>query len=257
MANKYTRKSKQTLLKKPDEFVSFWTRIILAIRPYTRPISIGLGAFVVIVLTVWLVDHFVVVAQEDATEQLGRAMRIYEAELDTGEAKADDAAKDDVKAEGDVPRFKTEKERAEATLAELDQLMKKHGSTRAAHRGLLFQGGVFFALGRYDEAEVAYKKFLDKAEADNSLRFLAREGVALCEEARGRLDQALVLYQEMGRGGGDFYRDRAMYAEARLYEKKGDGKKAAEVYKEILAKTPQTLLRDDISGRLALLGATP
>jgi tetratricopeptide (TPR) repeat protein len=85
------------------------------------------------------------------------------------------------------------------------------------------------------------------------LAALAKEGVGLSLEAQGKLDEALTAYTQLEPSSGDFYKDRAMYAQARIYQKKGDKEKAKSIYQQILTKQPQTLLKDEIQTRLASL----
>ena len=64
--------------------------------------------------------------------------------------------------ENPVPRFKTEKERADATLKALDEFDKKYARLVDGGEATLFRAGVYFDLGRLDEAATAYAKFLEE-----------------------------------------------------------------------------------------------
>lgn len=256
MANKYTRKSK-TPIPQSDEFVSFWQRAYDFISPYGRPIAFGGGALLVMLAVIWMTDRFFVVRKQSATEMLGRVVRIYQAELLPDETKPEDAKAKEVKdtKDADIPRFKTAKERAEAALAELDKLIKEAGSSGAAEAAQLVRAGALFDLGRYTDAEAAYRGFLDQVSKNDKLALVAREGIGLSMEAQGKLDAALGSYQEMEKTGGDAYRDRAQFAQARVIAKKGDKKKAFDMYKQILDKSPTTPLREEIQAKQAQLAS--
>jgi predicted negative regulator of RcsB-dependent stress response len=250
VANKYTRKSK-TQIPQNDEFVSFWQRAYDFISPYGRPIAIGGGLLLVMLAAVWATDRLFVSRKQNATEMLGRVLRIYQAELLPEDAKPEDAKpKDD-----DTPRFKTAKERAEATVAELDKLMKEAGSSSAAEDAQLVRAGALFDLGRFADAEAAYRSFLDHVSKSDKLAVVAREGLGLSMEAQGKLDAALSAYQEIEKAGGDTYRDRAQFDQARVIAKKGDKKKAFDMYKQILEKSPTTPLREEIQAKQAQLAS--
>lgn len=251
MANKYTRKSK-TQIPQRDEFVSFWQRAYDVISPYGRPIAIGGGALLVMLAAIWTTDRFFVVRKQNATEMLGRVLRVYQAELLAEETKPEEAKPKDAK-DADVPRFKTAKERAEAALAEIDKLNKEAGSASAAESAQLVRAGALFDLGRYADAEAAYRSFLDQVSKNDKLALVAREGIGLSMEAQGKLDAALSSYQDMEKNGGDAYRDRAQFAQARVIAKKGDKKKAFDMYKQILDKSPTTPLREEIQAKQAQL----
>jgi tetratricopeptide (TPR) repeat protein len=240
--SKYNRKQRT---KPDDEFVGFWQKFFNAIEPYARAIGVSALSALVIVFAVWGISTWRDHKKEDAAEAFSRAVKIYDADLITD----DNPVKSDE--ENPTPRFKTDKERVDATIAELDALDKKFGG-EVSRDALLFRAGIYYDQGRFDEAASAYTRFLD-GQHQPSVTAVAREGLGLCHEARGKLDDALTAYQALEPKSGDYFRDRALYDQARVYLKKGDKKKASDLYKEVLAKVPTTPLRDEIQTQLALL----
>jgi len=244
--SKYTRKQRQA---PQDEFVGFWDKIFKKAEPYARAIGITVITAGVLIAVVWGVMSWMERKSQAATEAFGHAVRVYEAELQTG----DEPAKTDE--ENPVPRFKTEKERAEATLKELDEFDKKYGHSSTADEAMLFRAGVYYDLGRFDDSATAYEKFIKGAHA-SPLLLAAREGLGLCREQQGKLDDALAQYQQLEPKTGDFYRDRALWDQARVWQKKGDKKKAADRLKELVAKTPSSPLKDEAQTQIATLEGT-
>jgi tetratricopeptide (TPR) repeat protein len=244
--SKYTRKQRQA---PQDEFVGFWERLFKAAEPYARAIGIMAITAGVLIAVVWGVMSWMEKKSQAATEAFGRAVRIYEAELQTG----DEPAKTDE--ENAVPRFKTEKERAEATLKELDEFDKKYGRSSTADEATLFRAGVYYDMSRFDDAAGAYEKFLKTAHP-SPLVPTAKEGLGLCREQQGKLDEALAMYKQIEPKTGDFYRDRALWDEARVLQKKGDKKAAAEKLKELVAKVPSSPLKDEAQTQIAQLEGT-
>lgn len=247
--SKYNRKKENPAVATTDEFVGFWQKAFERTRPYARAIGWVLVGFVAVVGAVGGVSAWLEHRAEAATEAFGRAVRIFEADLQ-GEVKPD-AAKPDAPKDRDeaVPRFKTAKERAEATLAELDKL-----PPAAAKNAHLFRAGLLYDLERYEDARAAYARAADGSAPE--IAAVAREGVALCLEQLGKVDEALAAYEKVAPKGDkatEFYRDRALLAEGRLLEKKGDKQKAIERYKELIAKYAASTLREDAQNRLAIL----
>ena len=243
--SKYNRKHKKA---SDDEFVDFWTKLGKQLQPYARAIAITIGTAVVVWFIAYAFMSFFEHKAQVAAEQFGKAVKIYDADLlgDEPAPKTDD--------ENPIPRFKTDKERADASLAALDVLDKKWGGSDVARDALVFRAGIYYDLGRYDDAIATYGKFLKKVGGeDASLSAMAKEGIGLSLEAQNKLDDALQAYQGLEPKSGDFYRDRALYDQARIYKKKGDKTKAASLYNQILAKMPQSLLKDDVQQQLAIL----
>lgn len=247
--SKYTRTKETAQKAAPDQFIGFWQRLYEGLIPYFSRALVLLIFGIVVAGVSWGVSQWLEGRRERATEALGRAVRINEAELLSDKDKDKDK---DLDLESEIPRFKTANERAEATLKALDELDKSYGSSAAAQRGVLVRAGVQYDLGRYADAEASYRRFLnDKPRAD-SLVALAQEGMGLCAQARGDLPMALSVFENLA--SIPFYRSRALWNQAHIYTRQGNKKKAIEIYKELLSKaTPQDPMRDDIQNRLAAL----
>ena len=245
MAKRYTRKE----LKRPDQFQTFWTKVYEFLRTTSRPIAIGAIVTVVVLSGVSLYVHFSSSRKAQSSKALAHALRVLHSE-NTPVLEDPDAPRE--KPDGDIPQFKTEKDRRDAALVELDKVIASWSSTGAGRDARLVRAGLLYDLGRYDDAIAEYRAFLSRAPRGN-LKALGHEGLGYVYEAKGELDKALVEYRLIMQAG-DFYRDRALYDQARVQERKGDRPAAQKLYQEILDKTPMTPLRDDISNRLALLG---
>jgi predicted negative regulator of RcsB-dependent stress response len=244
VAKRYTRKE----LKRPDQFQSFWTRVYEFLKSTTRPLAIGTLAAIVIVAGIFLYANLAEKRRAEGTKALAQALRILNSET-TPQLEDPDAQKEHH--DGDVPKFKTEAERRDAAIKALDKVVKDWGSSAAGREALLVRAGVNYDLGKLDQALSDYKTFLSKGPKGN-LRAVAHEGLGYVYEAKGELDRALEQFRLIT-SSGDFYRDRALYNQARVMERKGDKPAAQKLYQEILDKSPTTPLRDDISNRLALL----
>ncbi len=246
--SKYHRKQRT---KGPDEFVDFWQKAYRVAEPYLRAIFFTVGTAVLVWFLAYGISTWFEHKAQAAAEQFGKAVKIYDADL-----LSDDAAPPKSDDENQVQRFKSEPERADATFAALDELEKKWSGSDVARDSLVFRAGVLYDLGRFDDAAARYRKFLDELKGkDAALSQLAKEGVGLCLEAQNKLDEALTAYQSLEPKQGDFYRDRALYDQARVFQKKGDKQKAAALYNQVLTKMPQSSLRDEIQSQLAVLEA--
>jgi len=247
-------------LKQPDQFVSFWTRftseaqrVIVARR---KPVMTGLGVLAGLITAALIVGELRERGAIRASQALARVEKIATADLipETGAAPKDDG----------VPHFKTDKERAEAALKEVDGFLTAEGRSPLRAEALLQKAGLLLDLDRADEATAIYTE-LTAARLDRNVRFLAQEGLGYAREAKGDLDGALAAFTALGeapesRSGKDeagaslgFYQDRALYHRARIAERKGNAAEATKLYREVLDKAPQTGLRDEVANRLAVL----
>jgi tetratricopeptide (TPR) repeat protein len=239
-------------LKRPDEFVSFWTKLGDAAARFAqerkRALSIGATALVTVLIGSVIVSQVSERKATTATDELLKVEKIATAELipESGAAPSDG-----------VPHFKTDKERAEAALKELDGFLAGAPRNPLRQEAVLERGPLLLQLGRAPEAASAYQGLLaDKL--DDRLRFLAHEGLGYALEAKGDLDGAAAAFGKLADDAtafqdGSFYKDRAGYHKARIAELRGNRNDAAKLYREVLDKNPTTSLRDEITNRLAVL----
>ena len=125
----------------------------------------------------------------------------------------------------------------------------EYGTTARAAR--------WFGAGRADDAISTYQSVLS-GKLEGRLRFLAIEGLGYAQEAKGDLTAASATFAKLGTEAGSdkeggFYKDRAVYHQARLAELRGNAGDAKKLYREVLDKNPNTSLRADITNRLAVL----
>lgn len=246
-------------LKRPDQFVDFWThawqRGVAFMGPRQKPAIAAGVALAVVLIGASLFNLWDGTRHLDAARKLSRIQEIANAELLSSDSSDSSPQKDDKKDE--VPRFKTQAERQGAVLKEVDQFLAGAAAAALKAEALVIKGGALLAVDRFDDAVGAYQAALD-ARLDARLRFLAHEGQGYAHEGKGDLDRAAAAFGKLEADAGEFggfYRDRALYQKARLAEMKGDSSGAVGIYKQILTKVPDTDLRDEITDRLALIEA--
>jgi tetratricopeptide (TPR) repeat protein len=233
-------------LKQPDQFVGIATRVSTSIAEFanahTRALVIGITTLATVIVGSVVLAQVSEGRHARASAALDHAQRVATAELTTpgGPPKEDG-----------VPHFATARERNEAALKEIDGYFTGSGVPLYLE-ALLVRGGLLLELDRADEATSVYEKLLNE-KIDDRLRFLAREGLGYAYERKGKLPEAQAVFTKLADDSGGFYKDRALYHEARLAELRGNPGDATRIYHEVLEKHPTTSLREDITNRLAVL----
>jgi hypothetical protein len=244
-------------LKQPDEFVSFWTRTASQASDFAaarkRALIIGATMLGTVIVGSLIFSSVSEGRSKRATESLMRVERIATAELRPDGTPTTNPDGTPLPDDG-APHFKTDKERAEAAIKELDAFLAGSGNPLKAEAKLQ-RGPLLLALGRAPEAVTTYEELL-AGKVDDRMRFLAQEGLGYALEAKGDLNAAAAAFAKLTEAGakaGGFYADRALYHQARMAELRGNAADAKKLYKEVLEKNPTTSLKDEISNRLAVL----
>jgi tetratricopeptide (TPR) repeat protein len=246
-------------LKQPDEFVNFWThagqRATQLANEYRRALLAGSTALLTVIVGMVIFSNVSERRAKTASDALARVGRVATAELRPEGAPATNPDGTPLADDG-VPHFKTDKERAEAALKELDAFVAMSGNPLRME-GKLQRGPLLLSLGRAPEAVSAYQEILS-GHVDDKLRFLAHEGLGYALEAKGDLPGALAAFDKLTEDAAafddtGFYKDRAGFHKARIAELQGNLVDAKRIYREVLDKNPTTSLRDEITNRLAIL----
>ena len=242
LMSKYTRK--KTKVEEKDDFVSFWEKAFVAAAPYARAVGVSGAVALLIVALAWGGVAWSQRRTESSTEALGKALKIYGAEVTTGDIEAKPEP-------NGPPKYKTDKERLEATLAEAKLVQKNHSGS-VTDEAALVEAAALFDLGKLEEALAIYQKIAGRQTG--AIQQLAHESWGLVLEQQGKLDEALKQYEQAVPLLGDFYRDRALFAQARVFIKKKDKKRAMELFTQIVQKIPTTALKDEMQNQITLLG---
>ncbi len=255
MAKSISRKE----LKQPDEFVSFWTHAAERANRFANErrsaLLVGSTMLVTVIIGSIIFANVSERHAKTASDALARIERLATADLRPEGTPTTNPDGTPLPDDG-TPRFKTDKERAEAALKELDAFVATSGNPLRME-GRLQRGPLLLSLGRAPEAVTAYEEILG-GRIDDRLRFLAREGLGYAQEQKGDLPAAIAAFEKLTDdaavfGATGFYKDRAAFHNARIAELRGNAEEAKKLYREVLDKTPTSSLRDEVTNRLAVL----
>jgi tetratricopeptide (TPR) repeat protein len=235
---KYTRKQ----LRKPDEFISFWSRVVEVARENASRVIVTIVVAILIVAGVWTWSYFSDARAARATADFTKAFEIYNQAIFPMEAKLPPT-------EDGIPRFKTQKAKLAAAEKEFTAAMKTAGSSLAPVAQLM-RAGTRYELGKYDEAIADYKAYLAKGDVEQ-LRYSANEGIGYCYEASKQWDKALQAFRKLPRDGERKW--LALYHEGRVLAAKGQKEDAVKVLKEVVEKAKSSAVQNRAGEQLALI----
>lgn len=213
------RKKERRELLKDDEFHSFLEQWALKIKEEPGKIlGIAGGAIVALGLLFGFLSY-----SEKA--ELKQAATLFEAE------KIMRTSLDDPNADY---QFKTQKEKYDAALAEVDKaIANSSGATLSQAKALKIK--MLIDLGRDDEIESLYK---DLAASKGSFRIQGLTGLGDYYMAKGRYDDALAQYNELANGQGSTpdLEEWAKLKMAECHKAKGDVEAAKRELTELVSR---------------------
>jgi tetratricopeptide (TPR) repeat protein len=199
----------------------------------------ALGALAVLLVLIFIFYRWNSSSNEQAQAALGKAIEISQAQIsDTPPA-----------AGSTIKTFKTEKERAEAAIAEFQAVIDKFGGDVAE------KAKYFIAVNKLSvDRSAAIAELEELARSSGEVGKMSKFALAQAKAAEGKNDEAIALYRELAALENPIVAKETINFElAKLLEKQGQKEEAAEVYFQI-AKAASEL--KDLEGKPVPLSTT-
>lgn len=184
-----------------------------------RNILYGLGALAVLGIIIWIFYAWNGRSNAAAQAELGKAITTSQAQI-TDSPPAGSTQK----------TFKTEKERAQAAIAEFEAVAAKFGGSAGE------KAKYFAAVNRMSIDRAAAQVELESlSKTSGEVGTLSKFALANAKASDGQLDQAAALYQELaGMSDPVVSKDTINLELAKLYEKQGKKQEAVDVFFNIV-----------------------
>lgn len=180
-----------------------------------RNILYGLAALVILAIVVWIIYAWSGRSNATAQAALGKAIEISNRRVTDTPVPAGSTEK----------VFKTEKERAEAAIAEFQSVAEKYGGD-VGEKAKYFAAVTRLTLDR--NAAVADLENLAKSSGE--VGTLSKFALAQTRAGDGRTDEAVALYQELAAMSDPIVsKDTINFELASLYEKQGKKQEAVDL----------------------------
>jgi predicted negative regulator of RcsB-dependent stress response len=187
--------SRKSLLKEPDEFLTFSTRAVNFFNSHLREIQY-IGFAVGIVVIAYLAGYaYLRSVNKNAQSAYNIAYYTFTKNLKEG--------------------LTPEKLRESEIL--FKEVVDEYGLSKVARLALPNVAYAKFMEKKYDEAIDLYKKFLEKVSGNEQYESLAHLAIAGCYEAKGDLQAAIDTLAMVIERPDDPFREIAMFNLARLY----------------------------------------
>jgi tetratricopeptide (TPR) repeat protein len=222
------RKIRRKELKKPDEFITFSSRIIAWCQENIRIVVRVLAGVAVLILIASAVFLFKTSRETKARGLYEEALSLYQVES-SGNSGAVDYS---------------------MATAKLEEVKQRYHSTTVATNALIDLGNIYFQEGDYEKAISCYTDFLQRTDLSHPLYDQALESLGQTYEAKGSWQEAVEVYQRLASKGGPVYQAQAELYLGRVYEAIGDKQKAMTHYDNYLNESPALIFGEWIRIKL-------
>ena len=195
-----------------------------------RTILYGIGAVVVLIILVTLFMKWSARSNGAAQSALGKAIETSQAQISETGTPAGSTAK----------TFKTEKERAEAAIAEFQVVADKFGGSVGE------KARYFMAVNRLTvDRPVAVTELEGLAAGSSDTAKLAKFALAQTRVDDNKLDDAVTIYNELAAmSDAVVAKDTINFELAKIYEKQGKKQEATDLYFNIAKTASEAKDRD-------------
>ncbi len=154
-----------------------------------------------------------------------------------------------------VPIFPSTEAQYRSVLGRADELRKTYPSTDAARTAALAAAAANLRLAAWDAAIADYEAYLAGSAPQDSLAFIAVEGIARAKEAKGDVPGAIASLEKL-QNTAPARADRAVLERARLLAGSGKADEARKLLQAFPQDFKDSQLRGDADKQLAALGGT-
>jgi tetratricopeptide (TPR) repeat protein len=222
------RKIRKKELKKPDEFLTFSSRIMAWCKDNIRIVIGVLASVAVLLLITSAVFLFKANRETKARALYEEALSLYQVES-PGNAGAANYS---------------------MATAKLEEVKQRYRSTKVASYVLIDLGNIYFQEGDYEKAISCYTDFLQRTDVSDPLHDQALESLGETYEAKGSWQEAVEVYQRLASEGTPVYQAQAQLYLGRVYEAIGDKQKAMTHYDNYLSESPALIFGESIKIKL-------
>jgi tetratricopeptide (TPR) repeat protein len=215
---KVTRKQ---LLKEPDEFLTFSSRLFRFVFEHKYLLFAGLGGLIAVVLIISGLQYYSQKRSKEAFALLEKSRTKYEALL--GE-KGPQAAYQQVE-----PDF--------------DQLIGDYSDKTGGKMARILLANICYRGGNADRAILLYHEALEDVN-DSFVRNLVFSGLAYAYEEKQDLKAAVEYFERIVASDDKVLKDEALFHLGRLYERMGETQKSITAFRQIVAEHQNSFYRN-------------
>ena len=214
--------TRKQLLKEPDQFITFSGKLIALIQSYAKPILIGIGSILTLILIIAVAGQLSNRTENKASAEVEKALAKYAAALqDTDAQTAYDRVKTDFNA-----------------------IFDAYGSKNAVKIARIVYGDISYQAGDADTAIAMYQQALEDFSEVPALKHLVFSGLGHAYLLKEALPESIGYFERLSTEAEGSMQSAALFNLAWLYDLTGETEKSKARYEKLLAEFPDSIYGD-------------
>ncbi len=231
MAKKKTPRKK--LLKEPDEFITFGSRLLRFIMEHKIQVFGGVGLFIAAGVIYSGAAYFSARAEEKAFALLEKEKARYAEQLEKGDpAAAYNAVKEDVRG-----------------------IIEKYPDKQGGKMARVTLADMAFEADDIETAIELHKRALQDFENEPAIRNALLSGLGHLYEKKGDVAAAVTYFEKIASGDNRVLKDEALFNLGRLYASTGKVEESREAFSKIVSDFTDSVYFELAKEKESLLAA--
>ena len=226
---KKRKKTRKELLKEPDEFLTFSSKLIKLAIDYKTHLTYALGIILVIAVIISGIRFFSIRSENNASALLDKSLTKYNS----------------IKAEKQPDEVYGE------VSAEFQFILNKYKGKKSAKIARLIYADICYNAGKYKQAIELYKTALTEFEKYPMIYHQILSNLGYAYEQEEDYSTAVGYFEKISSAQEPIMRDEALYHLGRLYDKLGENEKSREAYNKILTDHQDFIYIDLVKERIS------
>ncbi len=230
MVKKRVSRSRKRDLAEPDEFITFWTKLLSFISEYRFQFSCALGAILAIGAVAAGIHYFSIKAEYNAFALLDQGISKYEAIL---------------KVNGPEKAY-TEVEK------DFQLILEKYSGREGGNIARIVFANICYNAGDYDRAIRLYNKSLQHFDNEPFYKFLIINNLAYSHEEKKDYQAAVQYFERIASEPDYSIKDEALFNLGGIYAALGENSKSVETFKKIMSDHNDSIYGEVVKEKVAL-----
>jgi tetratricopeptide (TPR) repeat protein len=232
---KKKKKTRKELLKEPDEFLTFTSRIFRVAVEHQKKLMYALSTLIAIALIISAYSFFVHRAEAKAFLMLQKSLAKYEA----------------------VQKDNSPDEVYRNISKDLQQIVDKYGGNAGGRLARVIYGNICYDAGQYSKAIKLYEKSLDDFKDNELVYNLILNNLGYAYGQIGDQQNATKYFEKLASATDSSLHNEALFNLGLLHDKMGNAQKSTDAFKQILSKQQDSIYFDIVEEKLIEKGLNP